>query len=185
MHGFTQREIAIVIGRSPSTICRELARNHNGWHGPSSPLRLTHGAGSSRSTGTAAAPETPTARPPHEPADPSRGGWPTPGSGRWWSTFSARTGHPSRSRRCCRACSPTSRTCGSATRRSSKPCSSRPADSCAEGSPPTYAAGAAPDSHTGAARPADYDRSWHPSRSRLAQPRSPAGPCPGTGRATY
>ena len=40
-HGFTQREIAIVIGRSASTVCRELARNHNGWHGPSSPLRLT------------------------------------------------------------------------------------------------------------------------------------------------
>jgi IS30 family transposase len=27
--GMTQREIAAAVGRSPSTICRELARNHN------------------------------------------------------------------------------------------------------------------------------------------------------------
>ena len=41
VQGFTQLQIARVLGRSPSTVCRELARNHNGWHGPSSPLRLT------------------------------------------------------------------------------------------------------------------------------------------------
>jgi transposase, IS30 family len=39
--GMRQREIAAAVGRSPSTICRELARNHNWWHGPSSPLRHT------------------------------------------------------------------------------------------------------------------------------------------------
>ena len=27
--GMTQQQIAAVLGRSPSTICRELARNHN------------------------------------------------------------------------------------------------------------------------------------------------------------
>ena len=39
--GMTQQQIAAVLGRSPSTICRELARNHNWWWGPSSPLRYT------------------------------------------------------------------------------------------------------------------------------------------------
>ena len=39
--GLTQKQIAAALGRSPSTICRELARNHNWWHGPSSPLRHT------------------------------------------------------------------------------------------------------------------------------------------------
>jgi IS30 family transposase len=39
--GLTQQQIAAVLGRSPSTICRELARNHNWWQGPSSPLRHT------------------------------------------------------------------------------------------------------------------------------------------------
>jgi IS30 family transposase len=39
--GMTQQQIAAVLGRSASTICRELARNHNWWWGPSSPLRYT------------------------------------------------------------------------------------------------------------------------------------------------
>jgi IS30 family transposase len=39
--GVTQRQIAAMLGRSPSTICRESARNHNWWHGSSSPLRHT------------------------------------------------------------------------------------------------------------------------------------------------
>jgi hypothetical protein len=39
--GAPQRQIAAVLGRSASTICRELARNHKWWYAPSSPLRHT------------------------------------------------------------------------------------------------------------------------------------------------
>jgi hypothetical protein len=39
--GMTQRQIVATVSRSPSTICRELARNHNWWYRPSSPLRHT------------------------------------------------------------------------------------------------------------------------------------------------
>ena len=35
--GMTQVQIAAAVGRAPSTICRELARNHSGRHGPKHP----------------------------------------------------------------------------------------------------------------------------------------------------
>jgi IS30 family transposase len=39
--GLTQQVIAAAIGRSQSTVCRELKRNHNMWSGPVSPLAMT------------------------------------------------------------------------------------------------------------------------------------------------
>jgi Helix-turn-helix domain len=54
--GLTQKQIAAALGRSPSTICRELARNHNWWYRPSSPLRIPHGRGGWWPTDTATGP---------------------------------------------------------------------------------------------------------------------------------
>jgi IS30 family transposase len=39
--GLTQEVTAAAIGRSQSTVCRELKRNHNMWSGPVSPLAMT------------------------------------------------------------------------------------------------------------------------------------------------
>jgi DNA-binding CsgD family transcriptional regulator len=128
--GESGRLIAVRLGRSPSTVSREIGRNggrggYRAWHAQERAHRRAR-------------------RPKIAKLAGSRG------CGRWSSSCRLGAGHRSRSRRDWSSTPPMMRSCGCRTRPSTSPCSCRPAARCARSSPRVCGRGGRSDAGCGA-----------------------------------